>query len=211
MASNELRNKPEETLPSVDDWIYLQQSESPYEVKKVKLGNTSPIGEIKMIADTTAPPNYLFCDGSVCDDSLPILKAHLVALGNPYGSSGGHPLLPNYQGLSPKGVGNATISGRVKTGPVSLGSVQEDQMQGWQAGASSDNTGSRNYWGRLVARDFTYTQAALADHSADRWQRTTQGGANMIKAMNDGTNGDPRTGLTTRDSTIGTNFFIRYK
>jgi hypothetical protein len=37
-----------------------------------------------------------------------------------------------------------------------------------------------------------------------------QGYTSKLKAMDDGTNGTPRTGTTTRENRIGMNYYIKY-
>ena len=125
-------------------------------------------------------------------------------------TSGAYMVLPDTRGLSLKGVGNATISGRTKTGPAEVGEVQEDQMQGWQLGSSEDNSGARNLFSTVGNRDTWQAPAAQTNYSAMFSQTAGQGLGGRLKAMNDGTNGTPRTGENTRDSSIGTNFGITY-
>jgi len=122
-------------------------------------------------------------------------------------TAGTYMVLPDARGLSLKNIGDATISGRTKTGPASLGEVQEDQMQAFQAGIQS---GGNTYWGRERINNFQMTGGVIAGDSGPRFDTAGQGNATMITAQDDGTNGTPRTGLNTRDSVLGTNFGITY-
>lgn len=119
--------------------------------------------------------------------------------------------VPNRIAVVGKGVGNQTINTRVKTGPVNLGSIIEDTGQGWQLGASADATGARDYFATTGSRDQYYnTTAGAANNTISQLATSLQGDVKMLKAMNDGTNGTPRTGAQTQDCTIGMNYFIKY-
>lgn len=78
------------------------------------------------------------------------------------------------------------------------GEVLADRFQGWQAGVDEDNTGAREYWGRSGIRDEATDHSPGSGFTYSLYQTTAQGDSQMIKAKNDGTNGDPRTGATTR-------------
>jgi hypothetical protein len=75
---------------------------------------------------------------------------------------------------------------------------RRDQFQAWQLGSTADGTGARNYWSYNANRDDLGGSDVAANYSNPRSITTGQGLSNMLKAMNDGTNGDPRTGLETR-------------
>lgn len=74
---------------------------------------------------------------------------------------------------------------------------RRDQFQAWQLGASNDKTGARNVYGRTYRRDYSLDSSSYESYTEFELQTTAQGNANMLKAMNDGTNGDPRTGTKT--------------
>jgi hypothetical protein len=124
-------------------------------------------------------------------------------------TAGGFFVLPDTRAVNLKGAGNQTINGRVKSGPA-FGAVEEDRFQAWQGGTSKDSTGARNYYGIGWTRDNSIDSSGGANFAAIQFLTTAQGDTRMIKAMNDGTNGDPRTGATTRDCSIGTNHGITY-
>lgn len=111
----------------------------------------------------------------------------------PFGINGvNNFMLPNYQGLSPKGAGDATINGRTKTGPV-FGGVQEDAFQGHYHMGNGTNSPTGGSF----------------------MQMATSGGNNITNAVKvaitDGTNGTPRIESNTRDSSLGTKFYIKYE
>jgi hypothetical protein len=125
-------------------------------------------------------------------------------------TAGNYFVLPDTRGLSLKNIGDATISGRTKTGPTELGEVQEDQLQNFQIGADSDATGAREYWGYANLRDNRADNVASGNNASPIFATGGQGDAGKFFPKNDGTNGDPRLGDMTRDATIGTNFGITY-
>lgn len=99
--------------------------------------------------------------------------------------------------------GERTISGQSSGGESdTVGEMQEDRFQGWQIGADADNTGAREYWGITGVRDNSPQITPVANRTYSLFITTGQGLAQMIKAKNDGTNGPPRTGLTTRGKGI---------
>lgn len=197
MASVELRDKNENLVISEDDWIFTQRASSPFAVEKLKmetlLNYIIPIGTRIMYDGVTTPANFLYCDGSAVSRST--YADLFTAIGTQFGVGDGSTTfnIPNLQGLSPKGIGNAVISGRTKTGPVSLGKVQEDQFQGHQVALDypAGSTGTTLGFQISTNRD--------------------NNGFFKSSITTDGINGTPRTGLATRDSTIGTKFYIRYK
>jgi hypothetical protein len=83
-------------------------------------------------------------------------------------------------------------------GQTRVNGLQPDQGQGWQLGAEADTTGARDYWVRASTRDFYLSAISGAVNNATQDIATTlQGVASRMKAMNDGTNGDPRQGTIT--------------
>jgi hypothetical protein len=88
---------------------------------------------------------------------------------------------------------------------VRTSGLQTDAGQGWQLGASEDTTGARNYYGTTEDRDKSLSSGVGANYTNMQMGTAGQGNVKMLKAMNDGTNGDPRTGKETR----GRNRFIK--
>lgn len=128
----------------------------------------------------------------------------------PYGISGAtNFLLPNRMAVVGVGAGSQTINTRAKT--AVLGLVEEDQMQGFQVGAAADAGGARNIYGFGDIRGkYIFDGGNNANYSVTNFATTGQGGSNKMKAMDDGTNGTPRTGTTTRENRIGMNYYIKY-
>lgn len=112
------------------------------------------------------------------------------------GSGATHFVLPDARGLGLKNIGDATISGRTKTGPVSLGEAQEDQGQGHYHDSNTYH----------VIRDGGAATSQLSAGATCREQEK----ASILGTSTDGVNGTPRTGANTRDSSLGTNFGITY-
>lgn len=126
----------------------------------------------------------------------------------PFGISGASDfLLPNRAAVVGVGAGSQTINTREKT--AVLGLVEEDQMQGFQVGSKA--MGSANiYYGHNAQDDVSWAAAASAGWCFNRGGLAQQGSATMQKAYDDGTNGTPRTGPTTRENRIGMNYYIKY-
>lgn len=111
-------------------------------------------------------------------------------------TAGSYFVLPDARGLSLKMIGNATINTRTKTGPTELGEKQEDQGQGHKHSIS---------WYLYQNTAFgAYNTASAVNASVNDWSQNTN------SPVDDGTNGSPRTGTNTRDSSLGTNFGIGY-
>ncbi len=91
-----------------------------------------------------------------------------------------------------------------------LGEIQDDRTQGWQLGSSNDSTGARDVFGLSESRDFQSTVNAVPNYTSMQQITTAQGDSKMLKAMDDGTNGTPRTGLTThpKELTVGASSII---
>ena len=101
--------------------------------------------------------------------------------------------IPNMKGIGVCGIGTQDINARTKTGPTNLGDKQEDQMQGHYHGPTT------------LLRDST---ARYHTDSGGPYAFGT-GAAATTGPLNDGTNGEPRTGTETRESRIGLNFIIK--
>ncbi len=164
-------------------------------------------GQVILIATYPLLVAATYC-GDPDNPTAPAFYKTSDAGGTIRNTAGTYFVLPDTRGLSLKNIGDATISGRTKTGPVELGEVQEDQMQG--------------HWHEMN----NSTGAAYIDGAGDHYHvqegggalfglERTGGGSNqgtfgVDDAKSDGVNGTPRTGDMTRDATIGTNFGIVY-
>jgi len=103
-------------------------------------------------------------------------------------------VLPDTRAVSLKGAGNQTINARVKSGPA-FGAVQEDQMHGHHH------------------ESYLLTGSSTNAHQVNNVGGATANLCSLDEVRNpttDGTNGTPRTGATTRDCTLGTNYGITY-
>lgn len=157
--------------------------------------NSTPVGTIIMFAGSSAPSNYLACNGSAVSRST--YSALFAVISTTYGSGDGSTTfnVPNYQGVVPKGTGSQTINTRSKTGP-DLGVIEEDQTQGHYHNIIFNN-GAVGGVATMLS----------GNASASAYESNV-----VVKApVTDGTNGTPRTGATTRENSIGTNFYIRYQ
>lgn len=82
---------------------------------------------------------------------------------------------------------------------VIVGAAQADQFQGWQAGADESlDSVTGPYFGRADNDGNRNDVTASANTVPTVFNTGVQGVASMIKAQNDGANGDPRTGLETQ-------------
>lgn len=160
------------------------------------LTTTVEIGTIIMYAKSTAPANYLICNGAAI--SRTTYASLFAVIGTVYGVGDGSTTfnLPDYRAVSPKGVGNQTINTRVKTGPASVGSVIEDTMQGH----------NHEIKGGTDALIFMQNSRQVAGSTTNTGFYSGVVGS----LITDNTNGTPRTGAQTQDCTIGTNFCIKY-
>ena len=143
-------------------------------------------GQVILIATYPLLAAAVYC-GDANNATAPAFYKTSDAGGTMRSTAGTYLVLPDTRGLSLKGVGNATVNTRTKIGPAALGEVQEDQFQGWRIRRGNVGTGE-------PAAGATYDDTLNAD----------------LSPVTDGTNGTPRTGANTRDSSIGTNFGITY-
>ena len=86
-------------------------------------GNVIPVGTVAHFASTTAPVGWLMCDGSAVTSTWAELRSFLIVAGNPFGTSGADPLLPDLRGEFIRGfdAGRGVDVGRV------FGTAQADQ------------------------------------------------------------------------------------
>ena len=142
--------------------------------------------------------------GVILDGTQVTLDATLEAIFDP----GGAKEFPWIDEFLPDNVGTRTLIDMRERSTRSMGAggglaptlaeVQEDQAQSWQLGADEDATGARDYWGRTGVRDFQADTSATANHTSTQMGTAFQGTSRMLKAKNDGTNGDIRLGLENR-------------
>lgn len=147
-------------------------------------------GQVVAIASYADLVTATYC-GDANNATAPAFYKTSDAGGTTRSTAGTYFVLPDARGLSLKMLGTATINTRTKVGPTSLGEMQEDQGQGhlhydgYNSTTGSGTGGGGNFAGNQTA---VSTSAPISD----------------------GTNGTPRTGANTRDSSMGTNFGITY-
>jgi hypothetical protein len=149
-------------------------------------------GQVILISDYPLLVAATYC-GNANNATAPAFYKTSDAGGTTRSTAGTYMVLPDTRGLSLKNIGNATINTRTKTGPVSLGSIQEDQAQGHYHGNDQYSAAGNGYIGR--------------QGNGSNFEHVT---GQVKELVTDGTNGTPRTGTNTRDSSIGTNFGITY-
>ncbi len=168
-------------------------------------------GQVILIATYPLLAAAVYC-GDANNATAPAFYKTSDAGGTTRSTTGAYMVLPDTRGLSLKGVGNATVNTRTKTGPAALGEVQEDQMQGHKVLVVNGNTIGSYAGGLSASQGIAYileTGTAGEDYRLTGTATTPDRGLSSIP-VTDGTNGTPRTGANTRDSSIGTNFGITY-
>jgi hypothetical protein len=154
-------------------------------------------GQVIAIASYPLLAAAVYC-GDGLNATAPAFYKTSDAGGTTRSTAGTYLVLPDTRGLSLKGVGDATVNTRVKTGPAVLAEVQEDQGQGHRHEYKTKNYNTPDaspYWARGASAD------AGSEHN-------TVGG--VTDPITDGTNGTPRTGTYTRDNSMGVNYGIGY-
>lgn len=134
-------------------------------------------GIIKMYGGSSAPAGYLICNGSVYD---PVAYPELfAAIGTTYGGTSGSPLLPNFKGRVPLGVGTGDASDATdhtlgeKEG-TEKHTLTAAQMPSHNHGGNTGSDGSHSH--QLSANQNTNT--------------TTGGTATRLSALTSGTSGE---------------------
>jgi hypothetical protein len=150
-------------------------------------------GQVILISSYPLLVAAIYC-GDANNATAPAFYKTSDAGGTTRSTSGTYLVLPDLRGLSLKNIGDATVNGRTKVGPVNLGEVQEDQFQG--------------HYFRVRTKNLTGTNSY--PRGGDSNGNTSNGLDAAWEILTDGTNGPPRIGTNTRDSSIGTNFAITY-
>lgn len=164
-------------------------------------------GQVILIATYPLLAAAVYC-GDANNATAPAFYKTSDAGGTTRSTAGTYLVLPDTRGLSLKGVGNATVNTRTKTGPAALGGVQEDQLQG---------VNHTHYTGEAHATSTAMIYGGTTDDCPGSATNTNVDGAGArtyqaisSKSKYDNLNGIPRIGDNTRDSSIGTNFGITY-
>ena len=183
----------------------------------------------KWIALTPPPGSYMDSSVKINYDSVvwgegigtaisrttyDVLNAMKAIDGYPDGAGDGATTfnLPDARGAFLRATGShgseTMADGNAFAGPA-VGSFENDKFQMWQLGASSDKTGSINYWVRTNVRDAAPVPTALPGFTPLYSRIDAQGDSGMYKAMDDGTHGTPRTGDETNPFNLGVRRYIK--
>lgn len=182
-------------------------------IANLGVGGVVPSGTISMSGQAAAPTGWLLCDGAAV--SRTTYADLFTALGTTFGSGNGTSTfnLPDFRGVFPKGAGTTDrAAGKDASGNAyagANGTYATDQFQSWQLGAAADASGARNYYSYATARDYVQGATAFATLTPIANATGGQGNAARFKAMDDGTNGAPRTGHTTEPQSLGITFIIK--
>jgi microcystin-dependent protein len=155
------------------------------------------VGSIFSNARSTAPSGYLLCDGSTI--SRTVYSRLFSAIGVTYGVGDGSTTftIPDLRGAAPRGAG--TSSGYTQNITVTLGSKQDDTMQGHRHNRRIDGQNEWSINTSSVGSYTVYTGGYFLSNETTSGQPTT-----------DGTNGTPRTTTETKMKNLGINFFIKF-
>ena len=159
---------------------------------------TSP-GTVTMLGNASTITGHLLCDGSAISRTT---YADLYAvIGTTYGVGDNSTTfnLPDFRGVFPKGAGTtnrvAGVDANGNAYAATLGTYAQDKMQGHHH------------------QSYLLTASTTNAHSVNN----TGGGTANLCALDevrnpttDGTNGTPRTGMTTEPQNLGISFIIKY-
>jgi hypothetical protein len=162
--------------------------------------DATPSGSILMFAGSTAPYNWLLCDGAAV--SRATYNKLFQAIGTTWGAGNGTTTfnLPDMRGAAPAGVGT-TPAFYTQAETIALGQKYNDQIQShwhelWLTAESAGTGGA------------PFTDAGRQGGIGDGNRKQT--GDNYVRSpISDGTNGTPRTGNVTRGKRVGVNFIIK--
>jgi microcystin-dependent protein len=164
--------------------------------------DATPSGSILMFAGSTAPLNWLLCDGAAV--SRATYNKLFQAIGTTWGAGNGTTTfnLPDMRGAAPAGVG--TSAGYTQAETIALGTKYNDQIQGHIHGLRGVSESSTT--GGLLNNYLSQPTQGIYRPSGT----ITELGVDSISTPNtDGTNGTPRTGNVTRGKRVGVNFIIK--
>jgi microcystin-dependent protein len=160
--------------------------------------DATPSGSILMFAGSTAPANWLLCDGAAV--SRATYNKLFQAIGTTWGAGNGTTTfnLPDMRGAAPSGVG--TSSGYTQNETLALGTKYNDQYQ-----AHLHETRLYNNSTPTTGNAPGANGAVSGPHNGTFVSLNTDWGADVAK----GVNGTPRTGNVTRGKRVGVNFIIK--
>jgi microcystin-dependent protein len=157
--------------------------------------DATPSGSILMFAGSTAPDNWLLCDGAAV--SRATYNKLFQAIGTTWGAGNGTTTfnLPDMRGAAPAGVG--TSVGYTQAETIALGTKYNDQMQGHKHDVLRfQEANGVQQAGALVG----VVDGGAPNNISNRWAT-----GNPI----DSGFGTPRTGNVTRGKRVGVNFIIK--
>jgi microcystin-dependent protein len=162
--------------------------------------DATPSGSILMFAGSTAPANWLLCDGAAV--SRATYNKLFQAIGTTWGAGNGTTTfnLPDMRGFAPVGVGtsnNGTVDGQVHQSETwTLAQKRNDQAQGHK----HDVLRFQEANGVQQAGTLVGVVDGSPTNISNRWAT-----GNPI----DSGFGTPRTGNVTRGKRVGVNFIIK--
>ena len=167
------------------------------------VGIFTPPGVVQPFAGSTAPSGWLLCIGQAISQTT--YKALYDTIGYTWGNPGSNQFnLPDLRGVFVKGAGTTTrTAGKDSAGNFyagSLGTYLTDKMQG-------------HYHSLSGVRNYIYTDVGTINVAGGPMSYNPYGYAadlSVTASTNDGTNGAPRSGLTTEPQSAGMNYIIKY-
>jgi microcystin-dependent protein len=170
--------------------------------KYAQCGWIMPVGAITPYAGASAPGGWLTCDGSAI--SRTTYAGLFGVLSTTWGVGDGSTTfnIPDLREAAPVGIGTSasliTSTGSTISAHDTyiLGEFKDDQLQGHWHDAYRDAAGGTN--------------PSLTGNNTNGASGPQIGSQQIKNPSNDGTNGAPRTGATTRGKRVGVNFIIKY-
>jgi microcystin-dependent protein len=171
--------------------------------------DATPSGSILMFAGSTAPDNWLLCDGTAV--SRATYNKLFQAIGTTWGAGNGTTTfnLPDMRGAAPAGVGISV--GYTQAETIALGTKYNDQIQGHSTRFVSTGGSYIGTSGEVIFR----SESSDTTPDASFINIPTGSSVSGVRARgnfqlaNDGTNGDPRLGNVSRGKRVGVNFIIK--
>lgn len=188
-----------QALPEHDN---LKTSEIAKIVNELIRESQRQVGDVVMYGGSAIPENYLSCDGSAI--SRTNYKLLFSTLGTTFGSGDGSTTfnIPDFRGVFPKGAGTTSrAAGKDANGNFyagTLGTYSTDKMQGHYH--NLDN---------VVYQRSIYDATGAGNGLTSVSAGSTIYADNVTAPTNDGTNGAPRTGMTTEPQSLGITFIIK--
>jgi len=149
-----------------------------------------PTGAIMEYAGATSPDGFLLCQGQAVSRTAYSVLFGVISTTFGVGDGSTTFNVPDFREAAPVGVGTRA-SGVVANDVYTLGQFKDDQGQGHVHAQRGAGSGSGNDFLRQSLDSVANATSTTGVPSTD------------------GTNGDPRTGTTTRGKRLGINFIIK--